>query len=357
MSASMCKNDRKRVPSCDSFVFVPLCLFTMADKSSAIALFHGAKRASTDDVDKLDQQKRDASKRNTLLKQAPTHIRDKWQAICDMNPKDGNKNALKTEFTKKIIDDAGEWQDSYWMVNAREEISTRDREARRWVILAKAIAEHGGGEAGKVAIDDALKAGLYTTRKRGGLQEIGILESSAYMDTVNSLSKDVKGGGQSSQDHIVEATRAVASRVVMKRPASQMVIDVESESSQPPAPKKKPSASAAHAKAASSASVASAVSKGESIAKRPAAKSAALSQASLQKHDEDMMIQNKQLNVAVANAHRQLVAKSTRLLEVVGKVITSSNAQLGKMMEGELTTCKKKVDVLAQDGKHMRLIK
>ena len=51
------------------------------------------------------EQNRLASKRTHAMRTAPQHVREKWDAICNLRGRDRNKNAEKSKFTQMILSD------------------------------------------------------------------------------------------------------------------------------------------------------------------------------------------------------------------------------------------------------------
>lgn len=56
-------------------------------------------------TDDQAEQKRQASRRSHLLRTAPEHVRQKWEAICALRGRDRNKNTEKSKFTALILSD------------------------------------------------------------------------------------------------------------------------------------------------------------------------------------------------------------------------------------------------------------
>ena len=76
-------------------------------------------------------------------------------------PCQSNINKVKSKFTQIIMVDKGKWTDAYWQAsnevsNERSLISNKT-----WMFRAKAETEHGGGDKGAKAVDDAVAAGVY----------------------------------------------------------------------------------------------------------------------------------------------------------------------------------------------------
>ena len=108
------------------------------------------------------QQKRDASKRYMLANaDTPQHVKDKWEAICKLGK---GMNKAKEDFSEVLAKDAGSWTDGYWQANFGEKHSHKNMNTAEWMLRSKAVHDHGGGQAGEAAIDDAVAAGIYEER-------------------------------------------------------------------------------------------------------------------------------------------------------------------------------------------------
>ena len=131
--------------------------------NSAIVRFTGKpSKGSADEV--AAKQKRDASKRNTILasKECPTHIRAKWDQLCKQRTK--GKNSEKSMFTSILLRDSGQWTDMYWQASAEESHGYNSKRGGRWILRSKAEQDCGGGKAGAEEIDKAIAAGIYQVR-------------------------------------------------------------------------------------------------------------------------------------------------------------------------------------------------
>ena len=115
------------------------------------------------------QNKRDASKRKSVLAKAPEHIRAKWEATCALRGRDRDKNAQKSKFTEVLLRDA-KFQDVYWQTEVTDKYSRKHTDREQWVIRAVANTRCGGGKDGAAAVQDAVDAGVWlsrVTKKKG----------------------------------------------------------------------------------------------------------------------------------------------------------------------------------------------
>ena len=81
---------------------------SIASAGSAIALWGGKKGGNGvgSATPKQAAQKREAARRQALLRAAPDFVKEKWQSIVALKGRDRAKNLKKQEFTQKLFGDS-----------------------------------------------------------------------------------------------------------------------------------------------------------------------------------------------------------------------------------------------------------
>ena len=134
--------------------------------SVALTKYSGkAKSAAKSVTDSQADSKRTASRRTAILQnpKTPSDVKNKWDEICKLGSR-GGKNTKKAEFTDILFKDAGSWTDSYWQASLVESHEKERSSEGCWMLRSKAEQDHGGPVAGKIAIDQAVLAGVYKER-------------------------------------------------------------------------------------------------------------------------------------------------------------------------------------------------
>ena len=123
-------------------------------------------------TEKQAQQKRDAAKRDRLLATAPAHVKEKWAVICGIKGRDHAKNQKKAEFLQKLFGD-NSFQDCYWQQTVTDTYVKSHGGKGKWILRAKADTDHGGGDAGHKAVQDAIDCGKYFSREYKAKDKFG----------------------------------------------------------------------------------------------------------------------------------------------------------------------------------------
>ena len=63
-----------------------------------------------------------------------------------------------------LFKDAGSWTGGYWQASANEKHARKNTNTAEWMLKSKAFQDHGGGQTGETAIDEAVAAGVYEER-------------------------------------------------------------------------------------------------------------------------------------------------------------------------------------------------
>jgi len=236
------------------------------------------------------QQKRDASKRMHILSKddTPDYVKNKWEALCKLNGRNESKSKQKSEFTAMLLKDAGSWTDAYWQASVEQGLKKSHEQKGEWILRAKAEAEHGGGEAGKRAIDMAVTAGIYAERfqlcgkdKNGKPVRISQICVKSEVES-QKITKELKeklrvGSSEVTSEDFQNATKSLLG--TMKRPAAALTDE------DPPNSKKRASTEQGSEDNAE-------------VMKKPASKMA-LSAEKVKKLEEEHIAQNDQLNKCI----------------------------------------------------------
>ena len=203
-----------------------------------MSLFGGGKKkgggsGGTQPTSEVEQQKRNASKRDHILRtKAPQHVVDKWNAINNLKGRDHNKNSQKSEFTAKLLADCEKFEDSYWQQEVTESYSRGHVKTGHWMLRSRADAMHGGGLSGATAVQDAIDAGIYRSKKQTVKSDSGkhitiehvMLTGEKFSESHEaSFMEKLHGGARTSNDTFTQhLVRAMGSdeQEVMKRPAA-----------------------------------------------------------------------------------------------------------------------------------------
>ena len=86
-------------------------------------------------------------------------MKDTWADICKLAK---GTNQAKRDFSTVLLKDAGSWIDGYLQASANEKHARRNTNTAEWMLKSKAIQNHGGGQTGETAIDEAVAAGVCT---------------------------------------------------------------------------------------------------------------------------------------------------------------------------------------------------
>ena len=336
---------------------------------SVMSKFGGGKSnrstAATSATENQAESKRAASKRFNILANAstPQNVKDKWAEIRKLAK---GQNKAKQDFTTVLFKDVDGWSDAYWQASANESHSRKTTNTAEWMLRSKAVHDHGGGQAGEAAIDDAVAAGIYEERcvfsgkdkfgKPISIKQIRVTgERSDRAHTAELLEK-VRVGTAADADTFKKALTNMAGGVSIKdQPKKQKQPALAAiEDNKPPsvASGKKPAAATPKA-----GNVIRTMMKGVS-AKRPAAaapraaKSAAaqtITEEAKKKHDEEQEAQQTQLNKCLENALKQINATEmkARKLQAQAKA-AGAGTKLQEVHTQELARCISEIAV-AQD--------
>ena len=254
------------------------------------------------------------------------------------------------------------WQDCYWQASATSSHKISSGTDKTWVLRSKAETEHGGGAAGKAAIDDAVAAGIYRERtvfkgrdKDGraiSIQQIQQVVQTERAGHSFEIQEKHRVGGQSSGDAFNTALMdGFASRddpEVKKKPAA--IADKEP-------------AAIADKKLRAIADKEPVPAPASSIKKKPAAAkpdASPLTEANLDKKNAEMADQNDQLNKCLIAAQQMLQKQemaNKRTLATIQRedVIPDSKKRMKTMHIEELTTLTSDVEKTIQDVKEASL--
>ena len=56
--------------------------------------------------------------------------------------------------------DKGSWKDAYWQASLEDTHTDRREQSGHWMLRQKAETDHGGGEKGEIAVQNAINAGI-----------------------------------------------------------------------------------------------------------------------------------------------------------------------------------------------------
>ena len=344
----------------------------------AISKFGGKSTVATTTA---AQQKRDASKRFNMLANAntPQHVKDKWEAICKLGK---GKNKAKQDFSEVLAKDAGSWTDGYWQANFGEKHSHKNMNTAEWMLKSKAITDHGGGQAGKTAIDEAVAAGIYEERvifngkdklgKPISIAQIRVKgEKSAQVHTT-SLEEKVRVGCAATGDDFQRALssglcnhaaidgRSIRTPKKLGVPAiKDRAPSVTSQMSKRPAAQKPAAQKPAAMKVIKTVKV--------KALKRPSAHGApaamkvsntGMTEALKKKHDEEHEAQNDQLNKCLEKALSQLGAMEMKARKAQAQAkAAGGGSKLKEVHEQELGRVVSEIAILADRLKDVTILK
>ena len=113
------------------------------------------------------------------------------------------------DLISNILKDA-RFEDVYWQTNVEDKYSRKHNAREHWVLRAVAETNHGGGSQGRDAVQSAVDAGYYLSRKIKGqgpsgeaveLEEICIRDHMKEHSIEESLSKKIRAGGKTARKH------------------------------------------------------------------------------------------------------------------------------------------------------------
>ena len=372
--------------------------------SSVLSKFGGKSAGRTSATDSQVEQKREASKRNNILNSSscPQHVKDKWDEICKLGK---GKNQAKGNFTAVLIKDQGQWTDAYWQASVSETHERKTTNTSEWMLKSKALTDHGGGQVGAAAIDEAVAAGIYEERV--------VFQGKDTFGKPIKLAQIRVKTEKSDQSHttgLTEKTRvgAVADQDVFKRHLAnlhgggsvqdkQKHLKAITDKPQLPAIEDKPGTLCAKAKAKAVISKIKVLSKkpagvmskkpagcspAMSVAKKPAAcgpSSPAMTEQLKAQHDQEQQAQNDQVNKCLEAALKQLATTEmkarrlqaqaqaagpgSKIQEVHEPMLASSVTEMSVMQDKlkdvmvqnlDLSFQDKKVDLLEQADKMLQ---
>ena len=179
------------------------------------------------------ESKRNAAKRNRMLNKAPDHVKKKWEDLCNLKGRDRNKAEQKRKFTDKLFADTL-YEDCYWETVASDTYTTSGSTTGSWILRSKAETQHGGGEKGEKAIDDAIALGIYRehideikdkkTGKKTRVSRIQVREEEEKETHDVKYGNKARAGGKISEEDFKDKAAEILcddeNKPILKRPAA-----------------------------------------------------------------------------------------------------------------------------------------
>ena len=245
------------------------------------------------------------------------------------------ENQQKAAFQSLLFKDVG-FTDIYWQQSVEDVYSRSEAINKVWMLREKVDCQHGAGEAGRTAVQKAIDAGIYLSRKvtkkdssgnKIEIEEVAVVEQEERQSHVASFGSKHRAGGQSTEQNFKDNLMTVMCSAdgddeiedcpIKKRPAAQLAITNGSSESGDTPVLKKPAAAGTKVKITDLPAV---------IKRRPAAASSGASSGSdgpapltadnVAAHSREQEDQNTQLNGCISQAMKLVQQRTMQLSDV-----------------------------------------